>query len=296
MPLRLYSHLREYGLLDTVERALCKLTHALLRPGFRKRDVPYLGELAAAAFSVHLSADGLISALSASQISSADLVSLRREYEGYRAALMTTYRTVTLTYDAAFAIEEGSAFLMYAMVRFLRPSVVLETGVANGHSSVLILNALRENGCGELHSIDVSNDVGGLVVDKRQWHLHVLDVSSLKKSFAAIVAQLAPIDLMVHDSDHSYQWMRFELETVYPRMSPRGMVACDDANICYGMIDFCAAHRVKPLFLVEKCKVFGIVPFASLQLRAAASIALPRTTVDDCVAHRKDGMISVEEN
>lgn len=274
MPSRLYSHLREYGVRDTVERVLCKLTHALLGPGFRKRDAPYLGELAAVASSVHLTPDGLISALSASPISFDDLVSLRREYEGYKAALISRYRTVALTYDAAFAIEEGSAFLMYALVRLLRPSVVLETGVANGHSSALILNALRKNGCGELHSIDVSNDVGDLIVDKRRWRLHILDLSSLKKSFAAIVTELPVIDLMVHDSDHSYQWMRHELETVLPKMSPRGVLACDDANICYGMIDFCAAHNMKPLLLLEKSKVFGIVPLAPLQLCATSSSAL----------------------
>jgi predicted O-methyltransferase YrrM len=266
MPSRLYSHLQEYGVRDTAERVLCKLTHALLRSGFRKRDAPYLGELAAAASSVHLSADGLISALSASPISSDDLAALRREYEDHREALLERYRTVTLTYDAAFAIEEGSAFLMYALVRLLRPSVVLETGVANGHSSALILNALGENGSGELHSIDVSHDVGNLVLDKRQWHVHLLDLSSLKKSFAAIVGQLPAIDLMIHDSDHSYQWMRYELETVFPRMSPRGILACDDANICYGLIDFCAAHNMKPVLLMEKRKVFGIMPLKPLPL------------------------------
>jgi predicted O-methyltransferase YrrM len=88
---------------------------------------------------------------------------------------MERYKTVTLTYGAAFAIEEGSAFLMYALVRLLSPSVVLETGVANGHSSALILNALAENGCGELHSVDVSDNVGNLVVDKRRWCLHLLN-------------------------------------------------------------------------------------------------------------------------
>ena len=253
-----YSHLREYGVRDTVERLLCKGTHALLRSGFRKRDVPYLGELAATASSVHLSADGLISALSPNYCG--DLLRLHREYEGHRAALMERYKAVALAYGAAFAIDEGSAFLLYALVRLSRPSVVLETGVANGHSSALILNALAENGCGELHSVDVSDNVGGLVVDERRWHLHLLNSWSLKKSLASIVAQLPTIDLMVHDSDHSYQWMRHELETVFPRMSPHGLLACDDANICYGMIDFCAAHNIRPLLLLEKRKVFGILP------------------------------------
>lgn len=128
-----------------IPRSVCSVNLlTLLRSGFRKRDAPYLGELAATASSVHVTADGLISALS--PISGDDLQLLRREYEGYRAALLERYKTIDLTYAAAFAIEEGSAFLMYALVRILRPSVVFETGVANGHSSALILNALAENG------------------------------------------------------------------------------------------------------------------------------------------------------
>lgn len=114
-----------------------------------------------------------------------------------------------------------------------------------------------------MHSVDVSDNVGDLVVDKRQWHLHLLDSSNLKKSFSAILGQLPTIDLMVHDSDHSYQWMRYELETVFPKMSTGGVLACDDANICYGMIDFCVAHSMKPLLLLEKRKVFAVLPLSS---------------------------------
>jgi hypothetical protein len=263
MSSRLFSYLREYGLRDTLERLLCKSTHALLSSGFRKRDIPSLSELAASASSVHLGVDGLISALFASPSLSDDLVNLRCEYETYRAGLMQRYRTVALGYDAAFAIEEGSAFVMYALVRLLRPSIILETGVANGHSSALILNALGENASGELHSVDVSENVGSLVVDRSRWHLHLVDSSNLKKSFSAIVARLPAVDLMVHDSDHSYQWMSYELETVLPRMSSRGVLACDDANICYGLIDFCAAHKIRPLLLMETRKVFGVLPLAT---------------------------------
>jgi predicted O-methyltransferase YrrM len=229
-----------------------------LRSGFRKRDVPHLGELAAIASSIHVTPEGLLQVVS--PVSNDDLQRIRCEYESHRTALMERYKTVELPYAAAFAVEESSAFLMYALVRLLRPTIVLETGVANGHSSTLILNALTENGDGELHSIDLSDNVGKLIVDGRRWHLHLLDSSNLKKTFAAVVGALPRIDLMVHDSDHSYQWMRHELETVFPRMSSGGVLACDDVNICYGMIDFCVAHNLKPLLLLEKRKVFGLLP------------------------------------
>lgn len=258
---RFYSHVHEFGVWDTTERLLCKMTHHFLRSGFRKRDIPSLAELAASASSVHMTPDGLISTLTCA--SADDLRRLRIEYEGYRSKLVQQYQDVALEYAPEFAIEEGSGFLLYALVRALRPSVVLETGVANGHSSMLVLGALTENGSGELHSVDVSENVGKLVIDRRRWNLHRLQASDLKRSFAKIVAQLPTIALMIHDSDHSCQWMRHELESVYPRMSPDGILACDDANICYGLMDFSAAHGVKPLLLMEKRKVFGVISLAA---------------------------------
>jgi predicted O-methyltransferase YrrM len=45
--------------------------------------------------------------------------------------------------------------LIYALVRSLKPSIVVETGVAGGMSSCYILKGLRDNNKGELFSIDL---------------------------------------------------------------------------------------------------------------------------------------------
>lgn len=78
-----------------IPRSVCSVDLlTLLRSGFRKRDAPYLGELAATASSVHVTPDGLIWALSPNI--GGDLQLLRREYEGYRAALLEGIRQSTL--------------------------------------------------------------------------------------------------------------------------------------------------------------------------------------------------------
>lgn len=51
--------------------------------------------------------------------------------------------------------------LVYSLIRSLKPSVVLETGVANGFSSAYILEALNRNNHGHLFSIDSPNVVTG---------------------------------------------------------------------------------------------------------------------------------------
>ena len=77
---------------------------------------------------------------------------------------------------------------------------------------------------------------------------------------------------MIHDSDHYYQWMRYELEAVLPRMSPFGVLAADDVDFSYGIIDFCASHGIRPLLLLDKRKVFGLLP-APARGRASRSTA-----------------------
>jgi predicted O-methyltransferase YrrM len=262
MSLGLNGYIREYGVRDTVERAVCKGVSAVLRSGFRKRNAPLLGELSALSKSVHVSAEDLLREMIV--VTNNDLVRLRSEYAACAKSLQQRYHAEDLPYHASFAVEEDSAFLLYSLVRMLTPEVILETGVANGHSSSVILSALDENGNGCLHSVDVSGDVGRLIApeQKSRWHLHLLKASGLKKSFSELLALLPTIDLMIHDSDHSYQWMRFELETALPKMSQNGIVACDDGHICYGMVDFCLSHNLRPLLLLDKRKVFGIVPLS----------------------------------
>ena len=46
---------------------------------------------------------------------------------------------------------------LYFLVRSLKPNVVVETGVCYGVSSAYILEALRQNGHGNLYSIDLGN-------------------------------------------------------------------------------------------------------------------------------------------
>jgi predicted O-methyltransferase YrrM len=149
---------------------------------------------------------------------------------------------------------------LYALVRTLRPGIVLETGVANGHSSFFILRALRANGCGELHSIDRSAQVGCLLSgdERSSWHLHVLHPQGLRKHFLQILDALPAIDLFLHDSDHSYFWQSFEMQAALKKLSAKGVLASDDCDGGYAFLDVCHQANLRPVFLVEARKVFGL--------------------------------------
>src|SRR5690606_30419760 len=78
---------------------------------------------------------------------------LWREAESWaRGAEVEARKTLA---DLNVALGGAGAFpLLYFLVRWRRPRVVVETGVAAGYSSLAVLSSLRANGFGKLYSSD----------------------------------------------------------------------------------------------------------------------------------------------
>ncbi len=106
----------------------------------------------------------------------------------------------------------GGAYpLLYFIVRFVKPMVVVETGVASGFSTHAILDALEKNKKGALFSSDLPyfrisdpNKYIGIVVPeglKKRWNLFVEgdDVNLIK-----ISNKVNMIDVFHYDSDKSF--------------------------------------------------------------------------------------------
>jgi predicted O-methyltransferase YrrM len=145
---------------------------------------------------------------------------------------------------------------LYAVVRAFKPRVMIETGVASGMSSAHILRALAANGSGTLDSIDLPNvqegsilpegrTTGWMVPDslRGRWTLHIGDT---RKLLPDLLETLSPIDLFLHDSDHSYENMAFEYEQAFPRLRPGGLIMSDDTHLHAAWDDFCAQHGLRP--------------------------------------------------
>jgi len=138
--------------------------------------------------------------------------------------------------DSPIAFSIGRFKVWYAIVRTLKPNVVLETGVHDGLSSTLILRAMALNRRGCLLSIDLpSLDLpihvdgpGWLVPEelKSRWSLNIGDSRLL---LPRLSREHAPIDLFIHDSDHSSEFQNFEYRTVRPFLSTTGLLLTDDA-------------------------------------------------------------------
>ena len=168
------------------------------------------------------------------------------------------------------AIEAPIAAILYALARSLAPELVLETGVANGLSSAYILLALEANGKGKLYSIDLPCEEGkiypdgyfnpfgnvgrvpkvripkgeqpGWLIPGKLRHRWVLTLGKSSEVLPVILEQLKYIDIFIHDSEHSYENMKLEYQTVWPYLKSCGLLLSHDVGLNEAFAEFCWEH------------------------------------------------------
>ncbi|MHB8490371.1 MAG: O-methyltransferase [Candidatus Dormibacteria bacterium] len=165
------------------------------------------------------------------------------------------------THAREYSVEHETGMLLYSLLRSLKPKVVLETGVANGHSTFLALSALAANGSGSLYSTDIDPNCGLLLKEseRRLWNFRPLRRHRIRVEFAALLAELPTIDFFFHDSEHSYAWQMHEFASVWRALSAGGVLASDDVDTSYAFIDFCHQVGASPTILFDRRKFTGLI-------------------------------------
>jgi hypothetical protein len=254
--------LRSYGAVNGLRESTALVLRRLLDK--RRMLPPRVSDLMArsSAYPTGLEALNAIWPRTEGDVEADELVA---EFKELQEELRARYEVRRLNAPATFAVESESSFLIYAITRLLKPRAVLETGVANGHSTYFLLNAVEKNGLGYVSSVEVSHDVGALIEgdDLSNWTLHVLGRRDRRRSFAAVVATLPSIDLFIHDSDHTYAWQMSELTTAFRRASDDSFWVVDDADSSFAFLDFCERLGSRPTLLLDARKFLGILHWSS---------------------------------
>ncbi|MEZ5100729.1 MAG: class I SAM-dependent methyltransferase [Thermoleophilia bacterium] len=157
---------------------------------------------------------------------------------------------------AAWGARDVLLDVLGALVRLVRPAVVVETGVALGYSSATILAALEANGHGRLHSIDLpapqwdpDREVGELVPAglRSRW---ALELGPSQRLLPRALDRLAPVDLFLHDSNHGYSAQLREYRTAWPALRPGGILVSDDVW-SPAFLEHAAAVGARPLLVAK---------------------------------------------
>jgi len=145
---------------------------------------------------------------------------------------------------------------LYAIIRSKRPEVIVETGVCNGVSTLVILMAIERNQIGTLYSIDYptfSDDPmpefqarqypddhtfsaipkgkspGWIIPDRLRGHWE-LRTGKSQRELPPLLAELEKINMFIHDSDHTFPCMMFEYEIAWDFLKSPGILLSDDIN------------------------------------------------------------------
>jgi hypothetical protein len=181
--------------------------------------------------------------------------------------------------------DRAFAEAIWCIVAHLRPTAVVETGVAHGVTSRVILQSLERNGSGHLWSIDLPavdsalHREIGIAVPQDLRHRWTYVEGTSRERLPHLVAELGELQLFIHDSLHTGRNTRFELETAWAAMPPGGVVVVDDIDHSLGFRDFLDQADPRAWFAARHVtggglwgaatKAAGIEPFShSPDLRA----------------------------
>jgi predicted O-methyltransferase YrrM len=149
-----------------------------------------------------------------------------------------------------------SAKAIYSLVRTTEPSVVIETGVCNGVSSLIILLAIEKNRAGNLYSIDCPmyaneslpefrekayreghafsaipshKEPEWIIPDdlRNRWELRL---GKSQRQLPKLITKFDEIDIFIHDSEHTYPCMMFKYELSWEWLKNGGILLSDDIS------------------------------------------------------------------
>lgn len=153
---------------------------------------------------------------------------------------------------------------LYMAVRFGKPQIVFESGVFDGQSSAVILQALNDNGNGTLVSVDrpavetikcsthrmmestlPPNCQPGWAIPEYLRKQHRLVLGDSKERLPQLFKEYLKIDIFFHDSLHTFEHQYFEYTVAWPHLSEGGLLLSDDIFWSHAFYRFCK-EKSKP--------------------------------------------------
>ena len=194
------------------------------------------------------------------------------EFEGLWTQIRDELRVrgVTLGRGTYGGWDDGDRRLAHAiwcLIHLLRPHKVVETGVARGVTSRVILEALDRIGFGHLWSIDLPamdpslHDEIGIAVPDRLRGRWTYIVGTSRRRLPGLLSQIGPIDFFVHDSSHTERNMLFEFGQAWSAIS-RGVIVADDIGPTPAFAKFTASVPASASYVAradDGGAMFGIV-------------------------------------
>ena len=117
---------------------------------------------------------------------------------------------------------------------------------------------MERNKKGVLFSTEISSNVGRLAPQRLKKRRRFI-VSTPSTVLSTALKQSGRLDIFMHDSDHSYNGMRYEFELVKNRMRHNGVILSDDIQSNSAFMELAGELGKKPRIIAGIAKSFGII-------------------------------------
>jgi len=159
-------------------------------------------------------------------------------------------RTSTDNFRVGPLVAYGRRIGWYAVVRAIKPKIVVETGVDQGLGSCIIAEALRRNSeegkNGRYFGTDILPEAGALFIGNYKKHGEILYGDSIK----SLRKFKHKIDLFINDSDHHPEYERREYQVIRSLLKEKSILLGDNSH---GSEELCKfAERTNRHFIFFK--------------------------------------------
>jgi hypothetical protein len=184
-----------------------------------------------------------------------------------------------LPYDQRITEYESRIVHNYAFVREFRPSVMVETGTAQGYMTSWMLAALEKNNHGKLISIDLPPTVGefamnftlkadevGCFIPPEYHHRWEHILGDAKLHLPKVMAD-NDVDIFIHDSLHTRTHMLYEFAVAKALMKPGRVIMTDDILWNNSFFEFLKSNHLHGVSSVENPNIgFTVNQFDKYEL------------------------------
>ena len=130
--------------------------------------------------------------------------------------------------EGAGSVQPGEAWLLYGLVRALRPERILEIGTGYGFSTLHLVQAVKDNGRGKIWTVEIRAD---RQEEARRW-VRAAKLESKVVFLASVPTpeELPTVDFLFLDAVHNAVAVSLYLSLVKARLTANAVIVAHDGS------------------------------------------------------------------
>ena len=161
---------------------------------------------------------------------------------------------IKTNYNKDISIHYARRIGWYALVRILKPKILVETGVSHGVGACVLASALEHNKIegfiGYYYGLDIDPEAGALFKGRFENVGEIIYGDSI----STLINFKNEIDVFINDSDHSFDYEYNEYLTIAEKLSDRALIIGDNSHTSDRLAKFSMRLNRKFIFFKEEPK------------------------------------------